>query len=564
MSSNSSAAANHPLDVLLRRSRIIDAVAPIPRRRAATLRAALLAFIASLYLPLANATDSDAAADCATLRGLRLSGATVVSADFVEAGAFKTAGGKSLPGQNAFCRVLGSATPSDDSNIRFEVWLPAAGWNGRLWGVGNGDYAGSISQPALNARMGEGFAAVGTDTGHQTNDPGETQWAIGHPQQVIDFGHRGIHEAAVNAKRIVTAFYGRAPAHAYFASCSNGGRQALMEAQRYPDDYDGLIAGAPAHEWTAIYIGSGEWQFHWFADPAHRIPATKLPALRAAVANACDALDGVSDGVIENPPQCRFDPAVLACHGAETNDCLTESQLATVRGLYAGNVSADGHPLLRGYAIGSEDGLEEVTYVSAPGSSDGSFEALNPFWRDLVFENPSWDYRTFDLERDGALAKRKLAPVLDADDPDLTHFSARGGKLIVFHGWADPLPPPAGSIDYVERVARTMGAERADRTVRLFMAPGMGHCAGGDGPNRFGQFGVGDGNPETNLGAALQRWVEQGAAPDRVIATKRKDDGDATSDVLRTRPLCAYPKVARYIGRGSTDDAANFVCAAPR
>jgi hypothetical protein len=564
MSSSSCTSVRHPLHVLPRQRPIIDTIGPISRRYAPTVRAALLAWIASLCLPLANAADNDAAAHCATLRSLRLPGATVVSADFVEAGAFRTAGDKALPRQKAFCRVLGSATPSDDSNIRFEVWLPASGWNGRLWGVGNGDFAGSISQPALNARMGEGYAAVSTDTGHQTSDPGETQWAVGHPQKVIDFGYRGIHEAAVNGKRVVTAFYRQAPAHAYFASCSNGGRQALMEAQRYPDDYDGVLAGAPAHEWTAIYIGTAQWQFHWFADPAHRLPATKLPALRSAVANACDALDGVSDGVIENPLQCRFDPGVLACHGAETDACLTEPQVETVRGLHAGNASADGRALLRGYSWGAEEGMEEAHYVSAPGSNDGSFDNLNPFWRDLVFENPSWDYRTFDLERDGTLARRKLAPVLDADDPDLTRFSARGGKLIVYHGWADPLPPPAGSIDYVERVARTIGAERADRTVRLFMAPGMGHCAGGDGPSRFGQFGVGDGNPETSLGAALQRWVEQGVAPDRVIATKRKNDNDASSDVLRTRPLCAYPKVARYLGRGSTDDAASFVCAAPR
>jgi Tannase and feruloyl esterase len=255
---------------------------------------------------------------------------------------------------------------------------------------------------------------------------------------------------------------------------------------------------------------------------------------------------------------------VLVCRGAETDACLTEPQIATVRGLYAGNASADGQPLLRGYSVGAEEGLEEAHYVSAPESEDGSFGALNPFWRDLVFEDPKWDYRSFDLARDGALAQRKLAAVLDAVDPDLTRFSARGGKLILFHGWADPLPPPLGSIAYVERVARTMGAERADRTVRLFMAPGMGHCAGGDGPSRFGQFGVGDGNPETSLGAALQRWVEQGVAPDRVIATKRKNDGDATSEVLRTRPLCAYPKVARYAGSGNTDDAESFVCAAPR
>ena len=563
MSSSCAAAWGLPRVLSIARSWPFDEADRVAHPGGSFLRTALLAGVMALCSPWANAADSATALDCARLRELRLPGATVEGADFVQAGAFSTTPGKPLPDQKAFCRVVAKATPSRDSDIRIEVWLPASGWNGRLWGVGNGDYAGSISHRELNARMGEGFAVVSTDTGHRTDDSGDTTWAVGHPERVIDFGYRGIHEAAVNAKLIVTAFYGNAPSHAYFASCSNGGRQGLMEAQRYPDDYDGILAGAPAHEWTAKATGMGQWQFQWFTDPTHRLPSTKLPALRAAVLKACDALDGVSDGVIEDPTQCRFDPMVLACHGGETDGCLTEPQVATVRGLYAGTRAADGNALLRGYAPGAEAGLAEVHYLSAPNTSDSLFEALNAYWRDLVFENPSWDYRTFDLERDGALATRKLGPVLDAVDPDLRRFSAHGGKLIIYHGWADPLMPPAGSVDYFERVARSMGKDRADRTVRLFMAPGMGHCLGGDGPNRFGQFGVGDGNPDTNLAAALQRWVERGVAPERLTASKRKDNRNATSEVLRTRPICAYPKVARYVGHDSTEDAANFMCDAP-
>ena len=337
----------------------------------------------------------------------------------------------------------------------------------------------ALRSSRTNASVALCDTAVGTDTGHRTANAADTRWAIGHPQQVVDFGYRAIHEAAVNAKRMVSAFYDRPPSRAYFGACSNGGRQALMEAQRYPEDYDGIIAGAPAHEWTSIYIGAGDWQFRQLADPARLVPAAKLPALRAAVVVQCHA----PEGVIDEPQRCSFDPAVLACHGAETDQCLTPPQLLTVRGLYAGNVSARGQPLLRGYAVGSEAGLDDVHYRSGPGTDDFFPEALG-FWRDLVFEDAAWDYRSYDMARDGALATRKLAAVLDADRADLSRCAARGGKLIVYHGWADPLPPPAGSID-------------------------------------------------------------------------------PASKVVRTRPLCAWPRVARYGGTGSMDVAASFDCKSP-
>ena len=510
--------------------------------------------VLTLSVP-AFAGDVKSAGDCAGLAALRLPGAAVLSAEFHEAAAFKGADGKPVANQIAFCRVVGRATPSSDSDIRFEVWLPAAAWNGRLWGVGNGDFAGSISQRALNIRMADGYAAVGTDTGHRTTDAADTRWAIGHLQQVVDFGHRAIHLAAVNAKRVVSAFYDRPPARAYFGACSNGGRQALMEAQRYPEDYDGIIAGAPAHEWTSIYIGAGDWQFRQLADPARLVPAAKLPALRAAVAAACHA----PDGVVDEPKRCTFDPAVLACGDAETDQCLTPPQLQTVRGFYAGNVSAREQPLQRSYAVGSEVGLDDVHYRSGPGTDDFFREVLG-FWRDLVFEDAAWDPRSYDMERDGALATKKLATVLDADSADLSRFAARGGKLIVYQGWVDPLVPPAGTIDYVERVERTIGAERAKAAVRLFMAPGVSHCGGGDAPNQFGQFANGSGDPETSLGAALQRWVEQGVALEKIVARKLEKDDDPASKVVRTRPLCAWPRVARHAGTGSIDVAASFEC----
>ena len=507
----------------------------------------------------ASALAANRADDCARLVEVRLPGAAVLTAQFYEAGNFRTSDGKPLPKQNAFCKVVGRAAPSSDSDIRFEVWLPAKDWNGRLWGVGNPSFAGSISQGALGNRMAKGYAAVATDTGHQTDDDEDARWAVGHPQKVMDFGQRGIHLAAFNAKRIVAAFYGRPPDRAYFAACSTGGTQALMEAQRYPEDYDGIIAGAPLPDITSIYIAAGDWQFKWLADTSHHIPAAKLPAIRFAVETACDEIDDVKDGVIEDPRQCTFDPRMLACSGPETDQCLTSPQLETLHQLYARKVSSTGKTLFYGYAMGAEAGLDDWHFRAGPGT-DGLFVDALAFWSGLVFEDAAWDFRTYDIERDGRLADRKLAAVLNADHPDLSRFAARGGKLILYQGWADPGVSPFGTIEYFTQVESTLGAKRASQTVRLFMAPGMGHCYGGDGPSDFGQFSAGGGDPDTNLGAALQRWVEQGVAPERIVATKRKNDRDPTSEVVRTRPLCAYPLVAHYRGTGSSDVASNFDC----
>ena len=529
--------------------------------------AALRAFIACfaslvfLYLPPANAADNEVAASCAALSGVRLPGATVIGADFVEAGAFRTSEGKSVPKQDAFCRVVGRATPSSDSDIRFELWLPAAEWNGRLWGGGNFGFAGSIGRGSLLARMNAGYAAVNTDTGHQ--DPDTTTWAIGHPQKVIDFGHRGIHEAAVNAKRIVAAFYGRPTEHAYFSSCSTGGQQALMEVQRYPEDYDGVIAGATLPDWISVYVSGAEWQFKYLADKTRHIPEAKLPAIRAAVMATCDSMDGVKDGVIDDPRQCTFDPKTLACSGAETDQCLTAPQVDTLQHLYAGLKSSSGKQLMPGYAKGSEDGLNALYFRAGPGSDTLFPDALD-FWRGFVFEDPKWDFNTFDADRDGQLAQQKLGSVLNATNSDLSKFASRGGKLILWHGWADPGLPPAETLDYYRSVQSTMGAEQASKVVRLFMLPGVSHCGGGDGPNRFGVIPmVGNGDPQSDIGAALQRWVEKGVAPERIVATKVKDGSGNPGEVVRTRPLCAYPKVARYTGTGNTDLAANFECRMP-
>ena len=511
-------------------------------------RAGSAALLASS--PAVGASPSD----CAHLARLHLPGALVLDAEPIPAGRIRAADFEGHPAVPAFCRVVGSARPSRDSDIRFEVWLPQADWNGRLWGVGNGNFAGSINDRALGNRVYAGYAAVATDTGHET-DSMDTYWANGHPEKVVDFGYRGVHEAIVNARRIVAAYYNHAASRAYFGSCSDGGREALMEAQRYPADYDGIIAGAPALDWTRLMIGGAELDFRWMTNPAHHIPAGKLPAIQSAVRAACP---GINEDVVDDPAKCQFDPAVLTCTGAETDRCLTAAQVQTLRLLYTGRIPTSDHRF-PGFAPGAEVGLDENYFRSGPGPSD-VFRFANGFFKDFVFEDPAWDFNTYDPARDARLADRKLGVVLNATNPDLSAFAARGGKLILYHGWNDSTVPPWLTIEYFEQVRATMGEAKTRAAVRLFMAPGMEHCEGGPGPSFFGAIPDGKAEAETNLSSALQRWVEEGVAPERIIATKRRDDKNPNSEVIRSRPLCAWPLAAHYRGQGSADTASSFDC----
>ena len=528
-------------------------------------RCPLLAVVLATWAIAPAAFAAAGSEGCARLAGLELNSAQVVSAAPDSSGSFELpGGGRPIPISKPFCRVVVSARPSKDSDIRIEVWLPfESAWNGRLWGVGNSTWAGYIPYRAIATRLEAGYVAVGTDTGHQAK-AGDSTWARGHPEKIIDYGHRGIHEAAVAAKRVAAAYYGRQAGHAYFSGCSTGGRHALMEAQRYPGDYDGIIGGDPDYDSTLLYAGIAQMQRNWMADPARTLPPSKIPAMQAAALAACDRADGIEDGVINHPPSCKFDPQVLACDGPETDHCLTPPQLATLRDIHEGVPVPALRRTFAGYAVGSEEDWDWVHLgPGGPGTSDGFKEAM-AFYRDLVFADPEWNSSRFDPARDSLLADTRLGPVLNASDPDLRRFAARGGKLILFQGWNDPAVAAMSTIGYYRRVVATVGDKVAGASVRLFMAPGMAHCGGGPGPNRFGQSAAGEGDPQSSLGAALQRWVEQGIAPERITATKLKDDGDLASEVLRTRPLCAYPRIAQYRGAGSTDDAVNFGCVAPK
>ena len=502
-----------------------------------------------------------APASCENLLKLALPNTTIKTAESVPAGSFTPPGERPIPNLPAFCRVAGAIKPSDDSDIGFEVWMPAAGWNGRFQGTGNGGFAGSIGYGLMAAAIAHGYAAASTDTGH-TGGATDAKWALNHPQKILDFGYRGIHETTDKAKAIVHAYYGGAAQRSYFSSCSDGGREALMEAQRFPADYDGIVAGAPANFWTHLLI-TAMWDTSAM-DGAAYIPARKLPAIEAATLAACDALDGVKDGVIDDPTRCHFNPSTLLCKDSESDACLTQPQVTALEKIYSGPKNSRGEQVFPGFSPGGEVGFNGWGgWISGagPGKSLQYMFGMG-FFQDMLFNDPAWDFHKFNVDHDTKSADDSLARALNATDPDLKRFKDRGGKLIIYHGWSDPAIPPVNTIHYYQSVVSKMGAKNAAAFVRLFMVPGMQHCGGGPGPSEFGQAAVAGGDPQHDIGAALEHWVEQGAAPEQIIATKYRGATPA-SGVARTRPLCRYPQVARWKGTGSSDDAANFTCVDP-
>jgi feruloyl esterase len=514
---------------------------------------------------------SSAPDSCTRLARVELSQAKVVSAEAVPPGAFTPppslnpwmAGDpsfyKKLP---TFCRVVVKATPSSDSDIRIEVWMPATGWNGRFRGQGNGGFAGEIDFRSLGATVAQGYATAGTDTGH-TGVGTDASWALGHPEKVTDFGYRAIHAMTQVAKTAVKAFYGEDPQHSYFASCSNGGRQALMEAQRFPEDYDGILAGAPANFWTHLLTKAVADAQATTLDPASYIPSQKLPAIARAVNAACDAQDGVTDGVLGDPRKCRFDPAMLACKEGDADSCLTAPQVAALKKLYEGPHDSGGREIFPGYLPGAEEGdggWGPWITGTAPGKSL-LFAFGVGYFANMVYEKADWDYRNASVELALKAAEEKTADKLDATDANLTAFKARGGKLILYHGWNDPAISALNTIHYYDSVVSRLGRQQTDAFVRLYMVPGMQHCGGGPGPSSFGQFGPALSNePESNVTTALERWVEKGEAPSAIVAAKHVND-DSAKSVQTTRPLCPYPQVGKYKGQGDPNDAASFVCA---
>lgn len=502
------------------------------------------------------------AADCASLKNLRLADTKITLVEAVTSGVVEIADdGAPLRDLPAFCRVAGELRPTSDSRIQFEVWLPAQGWNGRLLGSGNGGFAGSIYYQQLAGYLKRGFAVAGTDAGHQAEGT-DASWAYGHPERVKDFGWRAIHLTAERSKQIIDAYYGKPANKAYFDACSDGGREALMEAQRFPDDYDGILAGAPANAWsTMLAAGAGALQ-SLLNDPRAYVPDRKLPALQRASLAACDTLDGVKDGVIGDPAKCHFDPQVLLCKGDDSSNCLTQPQVDSVKKLYAGIKDEQGTAVFPGYSMGDETSWKTWIVGEDPGASLSSRFVQN-YVRYMVTGDPKANVLTTSVDDLLRQSHEKEAADLDATNPDLSRFAARGGKLILYHGWNDPAISPGNTVAYVESVQRSMGKAKVESFVRLYMVPGIEHCGGGPGASAFGQFGMETAKgPKYGLFDSLEDWVEKGSPDEAVVATKFEAGTNGGRKAAFTRPLCAYPKVARYSGSGDPNDAANFACVA--
>jgi Tannase and feruloyl esterase len=477
----------------------------------------------------------DGALACADVAKLALPHATITQVEAVAAGGFRPSDRpndyRSLP---AFCRVAMTLAPSADSDIKMELWIPA-NWNGKFQAVGNGAFNGSISYPAMASALARGYATGSTDTGHTG---GGANWALGHPEKVVDFGWRAVHEMTVASKKVIASHTGRAPAFSYWNGCSAGGRQAMKEAQRFPDDFNGIIAGSPGLDWTGRAAQAVRIAKTLEHNEAGRLSTKDQQLLHRAAVDACDASDGLRDGLISDPERCRFDPGVLQCAGSTRSECLTAAQIETARLIYSPGANRSTKREVGGLLPGSELGWTDLGWTASARAT-----GLDQF-RFLVFGDPAWDIQQFDFDRDLARAEEADRDTLNALDPNLKPFIDRGGKLIQFHGWADPQISPANSAQYYTRVADALGgAARVHGSYRLFMAPGMGHCGGGEGPNTF------------DMVAALEQWVEQRKAPDQIVASHSTNGA-----IDRTRPLCPYPQLATYKGSGSIDDAANFTC----
>jgi hypothetical protein len=524
-----------------------------------------LALLIAAFLPVATSAQ----ASCESLANLTLTNATITSAASVAAGSYKPPATPGLPPPTKplpdFCRVAGIAKPTSDSEIHFEVWLPASGWNGKFEQVGNGGFAGVIPFAGMAVPLLHGYATAATDDGH-VNGPNQT-WAIGHPEKVADFGYRAVHETAVQAKAVLHAFYGRDARRNYFVGCSEGGREGLTEAQRYPKDFRGIVAGAPPIHWDTLQL-RGAWDaLALLETPASYIPSAKLPILQNAAIAACDSIDGAKDGFIENPELCHFDPVVIQCKGGDASNCLTSAQVQAAEKIYDPmKNSQTGAVIGPGFSPGVEaipaNWPVWITGSSAPQLGIGKLFATF-FFRDMVYENPKWDVHSLNPDKDIKAADEKFGATLNSDDPNLRAFKAQKGKLIQYHGWGDAAIPPQGSVDYFEAVQKTMGNTKS--FYRLFMVPSMSHCAGGPGATIFGNAGGTEPLEEDadhDVVLALDRWVEKGVVPDHIIATGFVGNSPAKG-VAMTHPLCPYPQAAHYKGTGDTKDAANFVCAAP-
>jgi feruloyl esterase len=496
-------------------------------------------------------TPAPGEASCAKLGTVKLAGGTVTSAKFVAAGALPAppargggpaAGGRGNPFADvpAVCTVAATMKPSADSNFKVEVWMPAIEWNGKLRGTGNGGLGGGTgaNPNALAAGVRRGYVTVGSNTGHE----GNSSYAIDHPEQIKDFGYRSAHEMTVAAKALTRAFYGSAPKLSLMAESGGGTIAALSAAQRYPEDYDGLAVVAMSSYLTRHTFGQ---MWVWMAthkDEASFIPQDKYPLLAQAALTSCDTLDGLKDGIIGDVEGCRFDPVSLQCKEAAGPNCLTASQVEAARKIYQGPKHArTGAELYSPLYPGSELGWGQLA---------GGAEPLGipvEFFKYYVFRDSNWDYRTRPLNFAGdveASDRAEIQPV-NAVNPDLRKYFARGGKLLLIGGWADAAVPPKVAVNYYNRVVATVGERATRESMRFFMVPGMGHGAGTTGAHNFNFDAL----------TLIEDWKEKGVVPDQLIVTHFADGKD-----VGKRLVCQYPQIARYKGSGNTEDPSSYQC----
>jgi feruloyl esterase len=470
---------------------------------------------------------------CESLLKLTSPAASVTLAKTVEAGTFAPSGTTgTLANLPPFCRVSVQLRPSADSDIGAEIWLPISGWNGKFLAVGSGGWGGSIAYDDMADALRRGYATSATDDGHTGRG---ASFIAGHPEKFIDFAYRAEHGMVLEAKKLIVAFYGRAARYSYWNGCSGGGREGLLQAYRYPDEFDGIIAGDPANMrrnawalWLAIQT---------FKDPAAVIPPEKYPAIHRAVLDACDANDGLTDGLIDDPASCRVDFKTLQCAGSDGPDCLTQRQVQTAQTITSPATTTAGQVMFPRLEPGTE--LRWNRLAGGPNPADIFVDQF----RYVVYQDPSWDWRSFDLERDSERANA-VDKDIDELNPRLAAFAKHGGKLLIYHGWADQQVAPGSTIEFYNSVLESSADSVPSQDwIRLFMVPGMGHCEGGEGPDTFDKISV------------LERWVEKREAPARIVAAHSN-----AGKIDRTRPLCPYPQVARYNGAGSIDEASNFTC----
>ena len=487
-----------------------------------------------------------AAGSCENIASLALPDGKITSATLVAAGEFTPpkgglmmggpGGGAVFKAAPAFCRVAAALTPTPDSDIKIEVWMPAENWNGKLVGVGNGVWAGSISYSALAEPLARGYATVATDTGHVGSGM-DAKFAVGHKEKLIDFGYRAIHEMTVKAKTIIAAYYGRKEQRSLWVSCSTGGRQGLMEAYRYPEDYDGISSMAPANPMVGLMISSLWTGYATMKNDLRRLTMPQIMAVHKAFVSQCDEKDGLKDGIAGNPERCNFDPGIIQCKGEDNNNCLTEPQVDALHDIYDGVKNPrTGERIFAGFEPGSEQQLMALIGGKEP------FPVATSYFRDIVFKDPQWDYKSFDYDKDLAASYEAGRDILDVPSNGMDKFFNGGGKLLLSHGWSDGLIPAGNTVAFYKSMTANMNPKKAADSVRLFMLPGVGHCGGGEAP------GV------TDMLSVIDQWVETGRAPDRIIAS------NPPNQKQMSRPICPYPEIAKYTGSGSTDEAANFEC----